>query len=103
MNRNWIFIGRGLIIIALLVASVVALTPVVWLVAATTKGVDDMWHYLFFPPLSHFTKSDYVNLFTQLTPTYLQFMVNSFFVACCTVVVQLFFSSLAGFALAKYN
>ncbi len=30
-------------------------------------------------------------------------MVNSIFVACTAVIVQLFFSSLAGFALAKYE
>ncbi|HEX5322786.1 MAG TPA: carbohydrate ABC transporter permease [Capsulimonadaceae bacterium] len=103
MTKSWIIIGRGLIILALAIAAVIALTPMVWLVSATTKNVDDMWHFLFFPPLSHFTKEDYVSLFTQLTPTYMQFMVNSFFVTTCTVVVQLFFSSLAGFALAKYN
>lgn len=103
MSKNWIIFGRILIFLALIVATVIALTPSVWLIAATTKGVDDMWHYLFFPPLSHFTSSDYVNLFTQLDPPFVQFMLNSFFVATCTVVVQLFFSSLAGFALAKYN
>lgn len=104
MNKSPIIIlGRGVTILALVIAAVIALTPMIWLIAATTKGVNDMWHYLFFPPLSRFTGSDYYNLFTQLNPTYMQFMVNSFFVSTCTVVVQLFFSSLAGFALAKYT
>lgn len=104
MNKSPLVVtGRIIIVIALVIAAVIALTPMVWLIAATTKGVNDMWHYLFFPPLSHFTSSDYVNLFTELKPTYMQFMVNSFFVSTCTVVVQLFFSSLAGFALAKYT
>lgn len=103
MTRNWIIFGRVLIFLVLIIATMIALTPTVWLVAASTKGVADMWHYLFFPPVSHLTTSDYRNLFTQLDPPYFQFMLNSFFVATCTVVVQLFFSSLAGFALAKYD
>ena len=31
-------------------AAAVTLTPLVWLVAATTKGPDDLFHYTFFAP-----------------------------------------------------
>jgi ABC-type glycerol-3-phosphate transport system permease component len=103
IRDTWKTIRRVAFTLILIVPAVVALIPTVWLIAATTKNADDIFHYLFFPPLSHFTKEDYVQLFTTLTPSYAQFMVNSFFLATCTVVVQLFFSSLAGFALAKYN
>jgi ABC-type glycerol-3-phosphate transport system permease component len=103
MNRTILFTGRGLMTIVLLCGACISLVPILWLVASTTKNVDDMFHYLFFPPLSHFTSSDYIQLFTQLTPTYGQFMMNSFFVSSTTVVIQLFLSSLAGFALAKYQ
>ncbi|MBV9848783.1 MAG: carbohydrate ABC transporter permease [Armatimonadetes bacterium] len=85
----------------LLLAAIVALTPIVWLVAATTKGADDMFHYMFFPPLDRFTGVDYHDLFTK--SPFLRFMLNSVFVTSMTVLIQLFFSSLAGFALAKYQ
>ena len=75
------------------------LTPMIWLIAATSKGPDDLFHYLFFAP--RLAAYNYVQLFEQIP--YLRFMVNSFFVAGATVLVQLFFSSLGGFALAKYE
>lgn len=103
MNRNLVITGRVLTVLGLIIASVITLTPLLWLIAASTKNVNDFWHYTFFPPLSRLTSGDYYTLFTELNPTYLQFMLNSFFVATCTVIVQLFFSSLAGFALAKYD
>ena len=39
----------------LVLCSVVMLTPMVWLIAATIKGPDDLFHYLFFPPSSRFS------------------------------------------------
>ncbi|MBT4504140.1 MAG: carbohydrate ABC transporter permease [Gemmatimonadetes bacterium] len=81
--------------------SVLVLIPMVWLIAAVLKGPDDLFHYLFFAPLQRFSLYNCRQLFTQIP--YLRFMINSFFVAGCTVMVQLFFSSLGGFALAKYS
>ena len=84
---------------ALAFCAVLMLTPLVWLIAATTKGPDDLFHYLFFAP--HLTGYNFQQLFEQIP--YVRFMMNSFFVAGATVLVQLFFSSLGGFALAKYE
>ena len=81
--------------------TVLVLIPMVWLIAAVIKGPDDLFHYLFFAPPQRFSLYNLRQLFTQIP--YLRFMVNSFFVAGCTVMVQLFFSSLGGFALAKYE
>ena len=92
-------LSRSLIIILLLVSAVVALTPLVWLVAATTKGPDDLFHYTFFAP--RFSAENYHDLFTKVP--FLRYLMNSLFVTGATVIVQLFFSSLAGFALAKYE
>ena len=92
-------LSRALMIILLLVCAVVALTPLVWLVAATTKGPDDLFHYTFFAP--RFSAENYHDLFTKVP--FLRYLMNSLFVTGATVVVQLFFSSLAGFALAKYE
>lgn len=97
--------GRILIYIALAFFTVIALTPLLWLVAATTKGPDDLFHYTFFSP--HFTFANFADLFeigkAQQTTRFFRCMVNSVFVSCTTVLVQLFFSSLAGFSLAKYE
>ncbi|MGB1718650.1 MAG: hypothetical protein ACPHO6_10855, partial [Candidatus Latescibacterota bacterium] len=85
----------------LVLCSVVMLTPMVWLIAATIKGPDDLFHYLFFPSPSRFSLYNFRQLFEQIP--YVRFMINSLFVAGATVLVQLFFSSLGGFALAKYE
>jgi ABC-type glycerol-3-phosphate transport system permease component len=91
--------GRGFIYLLLIISAAVTLTPLLWLVAATTKNQDEMFHYIFFAPRVSFT--NYENLFTKVP--FFTYFVNSTFVACASVLVQLFFSSLGGFALAKYN
>jgi len=92
-------IGRLVVLVLLLLAAAAALVPVIWLVAATTKGPDDLFHYTFFA--HRFTWQSYVDLFRRAP--FDRYMVNSVFVACTVVTAQLFFSSLAGFALAKYE
>jgi ABC-type glycerol-3-phosphate transport system permease component len=83
----------------LLLAAAATLTPLLWLVAATTKGPDDLFHYTFFAP--RLTSANFHALFNAVP--FPRYLVNSVFVACATVLVQLFFASLAGFALAKYE
>jgi len=89
----------------LLSAAVVTLTPIVWLVAASIKGPDDLFHYMFFAPRA--TLDNFRDLFeigkAEKSVYFLRCGINSAFVACTSVLVQLFFSSLAGFALAKYE
>lgn len=92
-------LSRSLIVLLLLIFAVIALIPLVWLVAATTKGPDDLFHYTFFAP--RFSTKNFHDLFT--TVPFLRYLINSVFVTGATVVVQLFFASLAGFALAKYD
>lgn len=94
--------ARGGSHLALYLLAFVTLMPLVWLIAATTKGPDDLFHYFFFAPLKKFTLFNFRDLMA-VRPSFLRCMVNSFFVASAVVVVQLFFSSLAGFALAKYD
>jgi ABC-type glycerol-3-phosphate transport system permease component len=92
--------GRLLTQALLIVLAAIVLTPLVWLVAATTKGKNDQFHYTFFAPT--FTAQNYVDLFHK-TEVLQRNLFNSLFLASTTVVVQLFFSSLAGYALAKYE
>jgi ABC-type glycerol-3-phosphate transport system permease component len=93
--------GRSITYLLLCLAAVVTLTPLVWLVAATTKGPDDLFHYLFFAPPARTSLQSFLVLFHTLP--FLRHLLNSVFVSCTAVLVQLFFSSLAGFALAKYE
>lgn len=98
---------RALLYGALILAGVLTLIPLVWLVACSFKNSEDFFAYTFFPPLSRLTLGKFVGseegpgLFDQMP--FLRLMMNSLFVAGTTVMVQLFFSSLGGFALAKYE
>src|SRR5260370_24659116 len=92
-------VARAVVCLLLLLAAALALTPLLWLLAATTKGPDDLFHYTFFAP--RLTGGSFRDLFGRVP--FLRYLLNSVFVACTAVMVQLFFSSLAGFALAKYE
>lgn len=94
-------LGRSIIYILLTLVCVVTLVPIVWLVAATTKRPDEVLSvsYPFFSP--HPTLQNFVDLFAKVP--FLRYFMNSVFITCATVITQLFFSSLGGFALAKYE
>lgn len=81
-------------------AALVVLMPLLWLVASTTKSANDQFHYTFFAP--HVTGQNFIDLF-QKTQVISRNLMNSLFLATTSVLVQLLFSSLAGFALAKYD
>lgn len=99
--------------VLLAAASVAVLAPFVWLVAAIFKDKAYQNEYLFFPPLSEWS-SRTLNLgnFRRLlegkpsitgTVYFWQYVLNSVFFATTSTVLQLFFCSLAGYGLAKYN
>lgn len=83
----------------LVLAAVVALVPFLWLIAATTKKPDEMFSTWFFG--KEITGQNFVQLFTKVP--FWRYILNSIFITCAGVTVQLFLSSLAGFALAKYQ
>ena len=43
-------LGRGTIYLGLILCAMISLTPLLWLVAASFKGPDDLFHYTFFAP-----------------------------------------------------
>jgi ABC-type glycerol-3-phosphate transport system permease component len=92
-------IGRFALYIILVLAAILALVPFVWLIAATVKPSQDMFVYTFFGP--RVTFKNFTELFT--TVPFARYIINSVFIACASVCVQLFLSSLAGFSLAKYQ
>jgi multiple sugar transport system permease protein len=92
---GWALAGRGFVYVLLLLGAALTLTPVVWLVAATLKGPDDLFHYLFFAPLNRWTLASFADLFHKVD--FFRYLMNSIFVSSTIVVTQLFFVSLAGF------
>jgi ABC-type glycerol-3-phosphate transport system permease component len=99
--------------VILALASVAVLAPFVWLLAAIFKDRTVLNEYMFFPPLSDWT-SKTMNLenFSRLfqgRPSvqgriyFWQYVLNSTVVATVSTSAQLFFCSLAGYALAKYD
>jgi ABC-type glycerol-3-phosphate transport system permease component len=82
----------------LLIIAAITFTPLIWLLAASLKAPEDLFSYTFFSPNP--SLKNFYDLFTQVD--FLRFVANSTFVACAGVIIQLFFSSLAGYALAKY-
>lgn len=90
------------IYVLLLLAASLALIPFAWLFTATLKNSDDIFAYTFLPPsLSRLTLANFRELLT--TVPFARYLLNSVFITCTIVVVQLFLSSMAGFALAKYE
>ena len=100
-------------LLALGIASVAVLAPFMWLVAAVFKDRTVLNEYVFFPPLGHWSRHtmnlrNFVRLFEgrnspQGRVYFWQYVLNSTFLATVSTCIQLFFSSLAGYALAKFN
>jgi multiple sugar transport system permease protein len=101
---------RGLV---LALASIAVLSPFVWLIAAAFKDRSVFSEYIFFPPLSEWSeKTLNLNNFRRLfagqtsvrgTVYYWQYLLNSVVYTTVTTCLQLFFASLSGFALSKYD
>lgn len=99
--------------VTLLGASVLILAPFLWLIAAAFKDRAALNEYVFFPPLSEWTRAtmnldNFRRLFAgeeavQGTVYFWQYVLNSWFLATTNTVLQLAFCSAAGFALAKYE
>ncbi len=92
---------RGLTYLALSLAALLSLIPFIWLLKATLSPSDQVFSdfFKFVTP----TLENYQELFTVKEPSFARSLFNSVFLACAGVMLQLFFCSLAGFALAKYE
>jgi ABC-type glycerol-3-phosphate transport system permease component len=94
-------LSRVFIYVSLLAATAIGLMPLFWLIAAVFKDSEDFFHYLFFPPLSRMTLHNFAQLFRE--QPFARYMANSLFLTGTQVLLQVFFASLGGFALAKYD
>jgi ABC-type glycerol-3-phosphate transport system permease component len=101
---------RGLV---LTLASIAVLSPFAWLVAAAFKDKSVLNEYVFFPPFSKWSAETLnLNNFRRLfagemsvkgVVYYWQYLLNSTVFTTVSTVLQLFFSSLSGYALSKYD
>ena len=99
--------------VLLVIAASGVLAPFVWLVAAAFKDKSVLNEYVFFPPLRAWSSATMnLNNFRELfagkssvqgTVYFWQYLLNSVFFASTSTVLQLFFCSLAGYAIAKYD
>jgi ABC-type glycerol-3-phosphate transport system permease component len=99
-------------LVILVLASIGVLAPFVWLVAAAFKDHAVFNEYIFFPPLatwgSTINLANFRELFAgkssvQGTVYFWQYVLNSVFLSTTGTILQLFFCSLGGYALAKYD
>lgn len=101
-ERSTTRLGRGVIFGLLILLALIVVTPMIWLIAASTKAPDaEVFQYYFFSPRP--TLENFRELFTRPNFPFPLFVLNSAFVTGAIVILQLFFSSLAGHALAKYD
>jgi ABC-type glycerol-3-phosphate transport system permease component len=100
-------------VMLLCMAAAAVLAPFTWLVAAVFKDHDYLNEFLFFPPLDKWS-TETMNLenFHELfkgrpslrgTVYFWEFVLNSTVFATVTTTLQIVFSSMAGYALAKYE
>lgn len=108
---------RGMLRLArvtlLAIVAALVLTPFVWLVCAAFKPAGSLMQHAFLPPPTEwggdlFTLNNFRRLFVpratlQGPVGFHQYMINSLFVASAATVIQLFFCSLGGYALAKFD
>ncbi len=101
---------RGLV---LTLACITVMSPFAWLVAAAFKDKSVYNEYIFFPPLSEWSSQTMnLNNFSRLfegetsvkgTIYYWHYLLNSTVYTTVSTVLQLFFASLSGYALSKYD
>lgn len=87
----------------LVIAALLFVSPFLWLVCAAFKNQQDIFEHAFLPwgHLRDLTLHNFVVLFTQ--ESFGRWLVDSLFISSLQTVLVVTFSSLGGFALAKYN
>lgn len=105
--------GVYLRMILLGVAAFLVLVPFAWLLCAVFKDRNVMMQHTFLPPFSEWSAEtlnfkNFINLFAgedtvQGRVYFWEYIVNSIFLACMITSINLFFSSLGGYALSKYR
>lgn len=86
----------------LIILSFLSLFPLLWLISTALKGVDE--NIFSYPPNfipKQFTLDNFKGVWNQIP--FLLYFLNSFVVAAFTVILNLIFSSMAAYPLARMN
>ena len=115
-GKGWKIAPAYLRVILLCMAAFLTLTPFVWLICSAFKDKTSMMDCTFLPPMSQWFgetgKLTLDNFRTLLFREYNsaegkvyfpEYIVNSVFLACTITSINIFLSSMAGYALAKYR
>ncbi len=84
----------------LILMSILSLFPFLWLISTALKGIDE--NIFQYPPNllpKHITFENFIGVWKQIP--FLLYFLNSFIVAIFTVILNLIFSSLAAYPLAR--
>ena len=97
----------------LAMAAFLILSPFIWLVCAAFKDKDVLMQYSFLPPISEWSREtlnldNFKTLFAGESAVegvvyFWEYVLNSLFLATAGTLISLFFSSLGGYALAKFD
>jgi len=94
-------LGTVLLNLLVVVGGILTAAPLVWMFSASFKPLNEIYKYppTLFPEKLRF--DNYTRLFTEWS--FLRWYGNSLFVAIVLTIAVLFFTSLAGYAFAKYR
>ena len=94
-------------------AAFLILCPFAWLICAACKDKDVLMQYSFLPPIAEWSREtlnldSFKALFSgedtvQGRVYFWEYVVNSLFLATASTTITLFFSSMGGYALSKYE
>ncbi len=113
-GKGWKIAPAYLRVVLLCIAAFLTLTPFAWLICSAFKDKTIMMQYTFLPPVANWFDGalNLDNFRRLLTEEYhspqgavyfWQYIVNSVFLSCTITSINIFFSSMAGYALAKYR
>ncbi len=94
------FISGALTHTILIIVSIISIFPFIWLVSTSLKGIDE--NIFAYPPIfipQDFTLENYSGVWQKVD--FMRYFWNSLAVAGLTVILNLIFSSLAGYPLAR--
>lgn len=100
-RRNEARIGGAVLTVLLFLGMLLTVVPLLWTVSSSLKPVSEIFSY---PPSlipDNPTFANYRRLFTKVL--FLRWFWNSLLVSVITTALSLFFSTLGGFAFAKYQ
>ncbi len=104
--------GRYVRLVVLVLLAAGFLAPFAWITCAAFKDRRVLLEYSFLPPLSTWREMINLGNFRKLfeprtslqgTIVFWQYILNSLFLSSAATVIQLFFCSLGGYALAKFR